>query len=445
MKTDNQSYRVWLLSALIVAAVWPQSASAKRHDKLRISVSGADFKPYPVAAPDLVAKGDAQAAPLGRTLTELLRTDVDLARTFELVPPASYLAAKNPSAGPVFDAWQSVGASGLITGDVTVQKNQLNMALQFHDVGTRKTLISKSCTTDVTGGGRCIHQFLDAVIAQLTGEMGVFSSRIAFVRRVGKTKAIYTADMDGGALEKTVASGNLSLLPAWDTLGKTLYFTSYVAGGTHLFRLATPTGRIDSVSAKRGLNVGAAVSPDGKRVALTLTIDGNAEIYAMDTDGKNLVRLTNSLGQDVSPTWSPDGKRIAFVSSRSGSPHIYVMGADGSGAKRLTYRGNYNQEPDWSPRSDGQIAFTARDETLSYDLFLVHPDTGEITRLTQDGADNMSPSYSPDGQHIAFTSNRSKKGRQEMYVMDVDGHNMRSILPGVTDCETPAWSPRLGY
>jgi TolB protein len=121
------------------------------------------------------------------------------------------------------------------------------------------------------------------------------------------------------------------------------------------------------------------------------------------------------------------------------------MQADGSNVRRLTFRGTYNQEPDWSPRADGQIAFTARDESLHYDLFLVHPDTSEMTRLTQDSANNVSPSFSPDGQSIAFVSDRDPANKGQVYVMDVDGQNVRAIMAGVTDCETPAWGPRLGY
>ena len=186
------------------------------------------------------------------------------------------------------------------------------------------------------------------------------------------------------------------------------------------------------------------MSPDGKRIALTLSFQGNTEIYTIDWNGGNLKRLTDSWGQDVSPTWSPDGQRIAFVSTRSGNPHIYVMGADGSNPRRLTFKGTYNQEPDWSPRPDGQIAFTARDETLKYDIFLVNPTNSEITRLTQDDGNNESPSHSPDGQHITFTSTRQGKQRH-VWVMDVDGNNQRAVPLAVGEYETPAWGPRLGY
>lgn len=443
------SARIMLLSliaGLALASHHPRAAWGKGHGPRVITVTGAEFRPYPVAVPDIIAVGGAQDQALARSVTDLMRIDVDLARTFELVAPKNYLTGAQGAADkPAYDAWQATGAAGLVHGEVSVVAGAQTLTLQFDDVSARKSILSRTCTASGGSGAKCVHQFLDAAIQQLTGEAGIFSSRVAFVRRVGAQKAIYTADVDGGAQEKMVASGALSLLPAWGAQGRSLYFTSYIAGGTHLYRLSTPSGRIDKISARKGLNVGAAVSPDGKRVALTLTVDNNAEIYTMDVDGNNLTRLTDNLALDVSPTWSPDGKRIAFVSNRSGNPHIYVMQADGSNVRRLTFKGTYNQEPNWSPRADGQIAFTARDESLHYDLFLVHPDTSEITRLTQDAANNLSPSHSPDGQHLAFVSDLDGKNKGQIYVMDVDGRNVRAIMPGVTDCETPAWSQRMGY
>ena len=70
-----------------------------------------------------------------------------------------------------------------------------------------------------------------------------------------------------------------------------------------------------------------------------------------------------------------------------------------------------------------------RDERLKYDIFLVDPNTSDITRLTQDEGNNESPSFSPDGHQIVFTSTRSGKGKN-VYIMDVDGNNQRRITRG---------------
>lgn len=436
--------RAYAVFFFVAAACVPELAAAQR---LRISVSGAAFRPYPIAVPDAQLTTDAKAgAEVQQAVAARLRLDVELARHFSLLPPASYLAAeKDPNVAPAFNNWQSVGASGLVRSTLATDGQRMRLVLRFYDVQAGKELVTRTCNDAVGGVSRCVHQFLDQVIEVLTGEPGVFSSRVAFVRQLGKNKAIYACDVDGDNVEKLVDAGSLNLLPSWDATGRSLIYTSYATGRSQLMRRALASGNTELLSGRRGLNMAAATSPDGRRIALTLSVDGNTEIYVMDLDGKNLTRLTNSWGQDVSPTWSPDGRRIAFVSSRSGSPHIYVMNADGSDQRRLTFRGTYNQEPNWSPRRDGRILFTARDERYTYDLFAVHPDTGEVVRLTQDAGNNDGPSHAPDGHHVVFTSTRGKSGTRELYVMDVDGQSQRPILEGVGGVENPTWGPRLGY
>jgi TolB protein len=368
-----------------------------------------------------------------------------LARSFELVPPTTYLAPqKEPWTNPVYSNWSNVGASGLVRGAVQLQGHQARVSLKFYDVLSRRELVNRTCTEDVVNASRCVHKFLDEVVLLLTGEEGVFSSRLVFVKRTGKIKSIFTSDIDGGHVERVTDPEVLNLLPAWDPTGKFILFTTYLNGNTDLYRVGLQNKKWEPVSRQPGLNTGASVSPDGKHIAVTLSFQGNTEIYTMDWNGGHLKRLTDSWGQDVSPTWSPDGQRIAFVSTRSGNPHIYAMGADGSNPRRLTFKGTYNQEPDWSPRPDGQIAFTARDEALKYDVFLVNPVNSEITRLTQDDGNNESPSHSPDGQHIVFTSTRQGKQRH-VWTMDVDGNNQRAVPLVAGEYETPAWGPRLGY
>ena len=433
------------LIVLSAIAVIPVAAQAQR---IAITVGGANFRPYPMAAPDLVVAGGEAGAggKVAKELSQILQIDVDLARSLELVPTNTYLAPeKEPPTKPVFPNWTNVGASGLIRGQVTVTGKTAKINLRFFDVVSQREMLSRDYEESPERGSRAIHKFLDEVIESLTGEKGIFSSQLSYVRKTRGGKAVFVADFDGGAERRITAEGILSLLPAWLPGGAGLLYTSYAEGNPDLWRIGLDGQNPKSVSNQRGLNTGAAVSPDGRKIALTLSSNGNTAISLMNADGSNVVTLTPGFGQNVSPTWSPDGSRIAFVSSRSGNPHIFVMNADGSNARRLTFQGNYNQEPDWSPKAGGQIAFTARDERMKYDIFLVDPDTGVITRLTQDEGNNESPTHSPDGHHVAFVSTRAGAGGRRIYVMDVDGNNQRLIARIQGDVETPSWGPRLGY
>ena len=433
---------------LPVVLLFLLSATPATAQRLHIVVGGANFRPYPIAVPDMVLIGGKgkDAKPLARELTSVLRFDLDIERSLELVPPKTYLSPESESwVKPDYPNWVNVGASGLIWGGLEVDGNATKVTLRLFDVVAQREVLVRSYDETVDTADVAIRKFLDEVVELLTGEKGVYSSKIAYVKRMPKGKAVFVSDIDGRNAKRITPADALSLLPAWDVSGKFLLFTSYLKGNPDVYRINLQTFEMEWLSSKRGLNMGAAVSPDNKKIALTLSLDGNTEIYAMDWSGENLTRLTDSWGMDTSPSWSPDGKKIVFVSSRSGNPHLYVMGADGSSPRRLTFQGTYNQEPNWSPRPDGQIAFTARDERLRFDIFLVHPETGVVTRLTQDQGDNEHPAHSPSGHHIVFTSTRPPQKGKAIYVMDVDGNNQRRTSRDPGDYETPAWGPRLGY
>ncbi len=112
------------------------------------------------------------------------------------------------------------------------------------------------------------------------------------------------------------------------------------------------------------------------RIAFASNREGNSEIYAMNPDGSEVIRLTNGGGAD--PTWSPDKKRIAFVSTRDSdnNSEIYIMNADGSEQTRLTNSLAAAWEPTWS--GDGNwIAFTS-----DYEIYKIKVDGSELTNLT---------------------------------------------------------------
>ena len=194
-------------------------------------------------------------------------------------------------------------------------------------------------------------------------------------------------------------------------------------------------------------------SPDGKRIVFASNRDGNRdgnrsnyEIYVMDADGNNQQRLTDNDFYDTHPSWSPDGKRIAFMSRRDGhfigefglSSEIYVMDADGKNTRRLTNNRKSDSSPSWSP--DGKwIAFTSdrKGDDVNYEIYVMAADGNNQQRLTENRVDDKSPSWSSDGKRIVFSSYRD--GNAEIYVMDNDGGNQQKLTNNPHLDGGPAW------
>lgn len=175
-------------------------------------------------------------------------------------------------------------------------------------------------------------------------------------------------------------------------------------------------------------------SPDGTRLAFPSDRDGNWEIYILQTDGSTGARLTHNDDRDVSPTWSPDGKHLAFQSDREGKWNLYTMNAaDGTEVTRLAD----GEEPAWSP--DGtRLALVARTDGNA-EIYVMNADGTGLSRLTENGADDVHPSWSPDGTRLAFASMRD--GNWEIYTMNADGTNVARLTDHPAADRFPAWSP----
>ena len=181
-----------------------------------------------------------------------------------------------------------------------------------------------------------------------------------------------------------------------------------------------------------GANLSPAWSSDGKSLAFSSSRSGDAEIYAVDVAGGDLRRLTNSKGPDVSPTWNPKtNAQIAWVSGRTGLPQIYTMASDGTNVVRMTDQG-YAVSPSWSP--NGQfLAFAwvrhyGPGAPGASDIYVMDVASKQWVQLTHDGGRNDFPSWSPDGRHIVFQSNRT--GKTQIWSMLADGSQARQLTNG---------------
>jgi TolB protein len=228
-----------------------------------------------------------------------------------------------------------------------------------------------------------------------------------------------------------------------------IVFQSNRIGGTRIFLLDSIGGTPTLLETGGTAEVTPAWSPDASRVLFVSTRDGNEDVYVINADGTGLRRLTDHPAYDSHPSWSPDGTRIVFCSTRGDGENddIYVMNADGSELIRLTDNGlRWDTFPSFSP--DGR-------QILFRQLVRVRLDHGvtatnsEIMRMNADGTNlvNLSrdawfdgwPSWSPDGQWIAFSSNRTDV--YQIYVMRADGSDVRRVSRSDYVEVRPQWTP----
>jgi TolB protein len=224
--------------------------------------------------------------------------------------------------------------------------------------------------------------------------------------------------------------------PSWSPDGKQIvFFAEQNDRPADLFVMDADGSNVRQLTHTPAAEGYPSWSPDGRFIAFEADdASGNFGVYVMNADGSGARRLTQDPRRDVGPAWSPDGKKIAFMSDRAGQEFdIYEMNADGSGVERLT-TGETNWFPQFSPDGTRLALHVGRD------IHVLDLKTGTSRALTQDPANGMYPTWSPDGRKIAFMSWRN--GKTELFTMNADGTDQRVLFsPETGSAIDPRWSP----
>ncbi len=338
--------------------------------------------------------------------------------------------------------WVTGGADALVEGRLGRDGQRMTIEYQVWDTARCVRIDRGEFEEPARLLERTGRLLADSVVEAFTGMPGVSATEIAFVSDRGGQRAVYVMDADGSRQRAATTGESIKAFPDWMPDGGAIVYTGYrdlepprlyitSRGGSRPGPILTKV--LPGFAKYRGV-----FSPDGRRLAFVSSLDGLSELFSVDRSGKRLRRLTSNRAIDISPTWSPDGDRIAFVSDRAGAPQIYVMDDDGSNVRRLTYNGGYNTHPAWSP--DGRwIAYETRVEGGRFDIWLIDPEGDVNVPLVTHPRSDESASWSPDSRKISFASNR--RGRSDIYVVDLDGENVRRLTRQQGDNLQPAWGP----
>jgi TolB protein len=407
-----------------------------------IRIAVADFKP---------AGADAQTTALKSTFDATLYADLASAGIFDIVskslmPPGSpgspseiqlapYATAPSSAAFVGFGSFGVVGGRLVTNGYLFDARNA-----QYPQV------LAKQYSEDPseTSARHIAHEFADEIILRLGGGTpGIAETKIYYVKIAGENnKEIWTMDYDGANQHAVTHLGTISISPRISPDNSRLAFASLGRYGFQLKMYSLLLGRYVNFPSGSGSAESPAWAPNGNEIAYAAAPSGNFNIWIADANGNLARRVTNFKG-DVSPTYNPKtGAQIAFISGRTGLPALYIMNADGSGVTAMT-DGGYVSSPSWSP--NGQMIAFAWDRKYGpgapggQDIYIMEVATKKWWQLTHNGGRCDFPSWSPDGRHIVYAnSGDGRADHMRVWTMLADGTQQHALTgPGA---DMPNWS-----
>lgn len=414
---------------MLVACLIVVSASAVQA-QVRIDVSGVGASQLPISIANFATDGRVP-----QDVAAVVRSNLMRSGTFRVIDSGLTLS---DTAQVDFNQARSSGAETLVAGSIArLADGRFDVRYRLYDAVRQSVLVSSVLVASAPDLRLAGHRISDAIFEKLTGEKGIFSTRIAFVTKQGDRFRLNIADWDGENAQSPLVSPEPIISPAWSPDGGRLAYVSFEARKPIVYVHVLATGARKAVANFRGSNSAPAWSPDGRTLAVALTQDGLSQIYLINaSDGSNPRRITRTSGIDTEPWFSPDGQSLYFTSDRGGAPQIYRMPATGGDATRITFSGTYNVSPRVSP--DGrQLAYVTRREGR-FHVGMKDLTSGNETLLT-DGGREESPSFAPNGRWVMYTTREG--GRDLLMASSIDARIKQRLTSSGTEIRESAWGP----
>ena len=413
--------------AILILAALPSLA----HAVLTIEIVGTGTSQFPIAVVPFRAE-----AGIAQPLTPVIAADLARSGLFKTIDAGGITPPHEPQEVN-FGTWRARGADAVVIGSVTARADgTYEIQFRLMDVAKQAQLAGFSYVASASQLRHTAHKIADVIYEKLTGDKGVFATRITYVVKLGKRFELQVADADGQGAQTVLASAEPIISPAWSPDGSQIAYVSFEQRKPIVYVQSVTTGQRRAIASFWGSNSAPAWSPDGRRLAVVLTKDGGSQIYLVNVDGSGLTRLTTSSAIDTEPTFSPDGQLLLFTSDRGGSPQIYGMPAAGGEARRLTFEGTYNVSPHFSP--DGKSFTFIQRNGARFNVAIQDLATRQVQVLT-DGALDESPSFAPNGRMILYAS--AVKGRGILSAVSSDGKVKQRLTAETGDVREPAWGP----
>lgn len=426
-----------LFSLAAHAQDWFHLETTNSNDRIRIAVS--DFKP-----------SSTDSGSYKSTFDKVLYSDLSAAGIFDLVSKS-----QNPQSSPgapqeiSLAQWSAAPANaGMVAfGSIGTAGGRLIVKGYLDDThNAQYPQVFGKQYTDVPSDDaarQMAHKFADEIIARLGGGIsGIAETKIYYVKSGGGNKEIWAMDYDGANQHQLTRLGTVSLSPRVSPDNSRIAFSALGRDGFQIKMFSLLLNRTVNFASGGGTNLSPAWAPNGNTLAFSSSRSGDPEIWTSDPNGGIAHRITSFRGPDVSPVWNPrTGGQIAWISGRTGLPQLYIMDADGSGVQRLT-DGGYATSPSWSP--NGQYLAFAWNRKYGpgapggQDIYIMEISTKRWIQLTHEIGRCDFPSWSPDGRHIVFANTPGGPSSTRIMTMVADGSQLHALTGSGGDM--PNWS-----
>lgn len=450
MKTFQQLRQLFIFTFLTL--IIQNTANAALDLVLTQGVNGA----VPIAIVPFAGQESTDPS-ASNNIAAVINNDLQNSGRFQTMSSSNMPAMPHTSADVDYNAWQKLKTEDLVIGQARDRGDgTYDVNFQLLDVykgqnnaapgGANNVLAAQQFTVPAAQLRRLAHHISDIVYQTLTGQRGIFSTKIAYVlvqRNTGEPPvySLEIADADGFNPQSILRSSEPIMSPSWSHDGKQIAYVSFENHRAQIVISNVATGERKLVSAYAGINGAPAWSPDDQQMALALSRGyGNPKIYMMNLANKQLRQVTDGSGIDTEPSFTADGKSLLFTSDRGGHPQIYQVSLANNQVQRVTFNGVYNARPSLS--ADGQqIVMIHQDDGGGFNIGVQDLQSGAFNVLTNSGNDS-SPSFSPNGAMVLYASKLGSEG--VLGLVSTDDRVKLRLPANDGDVQDPAWSPFLG-